>query len=290
MDTETPKRKLVLEFTKMHGAGNDFVVLDNRFYNFTDEELADLTRRLCPRRTGIGADGLLALARPEDASVDYRMRYFNADGSRATMCGNGARCLAGFARRAGLEKTELTFASDAGTYRVQVPEEEGSSVRLFVPSPRHFSADRAFESEAAHALAPLYYVWTGTEHVVTFVDELGAAPVRTKGRAVRRDPALLPAGANVNFVQVARAGGEQAVLRVRTYEKGVEEETQACGTGALAAAATARYTDRITADSADVEMPGGRLTVGFRYAEGTISDLYLEGPVTTVFRGTTEVS
>lgn len=282
-------RKLVIEFTKVHGAGNDFVVLDNRFYNFSGEQLTELAQRFCRRRTGIGADGLLALGRAEDPACDYRMHYLNADGSRAAMCGNGARCLAAFARQAGLDGEPLTFTADAGIYQAQVID-SGEAVRLFGPDPRDFEPEPLLESEAARQLAPLCYVWTGTEHVVTFIDDIEAAPVDTLGPEVRSDEALAPTGANVNFVEVIRPGDEQtaAVLRVRTFEKGVEAETRACGTGALAAAVSARRTGRTRAEKAAVEMPGGVLNVGFRLDGEAVTDLYLGGPVTTAFRGTVE--
>lgn len=286
------KRRLVLEFAKMNGAGNDFVVLDNRFYNFTDAELSDLAVRLCPRRTGIGADGLLAFARPQDAAAhDYRMRYFNADGSAARMCGNGARCLAHFARRAGIDKADLTFESDAGVYRARAEAEAGAPVRLFVPPPRDFAPAVDLKGEAARAAGPVSFIWTGTEHAMRFVEDVDAAAVGKDGPPLRRDAALAPAGANVNFVQVVDAGGAEqaAMLRVRTYEKGVEAETPACGTGALAAAVVARLLERIHAETVDVHMPGGALRVGFHLDGEAVSDLYLEGPVALTFRGTVEV-
>lgn len=284
------KRKLVVEFAKMNGAGNDFIVLDNRFYNFTDAELSDLAARLCPRRTGIGADGLLAFARPEDpAAHDYRMRYVNADGSPATMCGNGARCLARFARSAGLEKRDLTFESDAGVYRAAVEADPDAPVRLYVPPPRDFEEQLELSSDAARRAGPVSYIWTGTEHTVRFVDDAAAVDLAADGRAVRQDAAVQPAGANFNAVQVLGASGDEATLRVRTYEKGVEGETPACGTGALAAAVAAHLTGRVAAERVAVQMPGGTLRVGFRVEGGTVTDLYLEGPVAQTFRGTVEV-
>ncbi|HEX7070377.1 MAG TPA: diaminopimelate epimerase, partial [Rhodothermales bacterium] len=128
-------RKLVLEFTKMNGAGNDFIVVDNRFYHFSDQELSDLARKLCPRRFAVGADGVLAFSHPREKEHDYRMIYYNADGSRGTMCGNGARCLARFAHDAGMVRDELRFESDAGVYRAIVDGGSDDSVRLFVQPP-----------------------------------------------------------------------------------------------------------------------------------------------------------
>jgi diaminopimelate epimerase len=281
-------RPLVVEFTKMHGAGNDFIVIDNRFFHFSDDELAALARVWCPRRTGIGADGILALAPPANEAHDYRMRYLNADGSLARMCGNGARCLARFAREAGLGGPSLTFESDAGLYHAEVPDAR-SPVRLHVPDPRDYQPNVALK-QAKPTDAPVHYVWTGTEHAVTLVSDVDAIEVHERGRQIRHDPALAPEGANANFVQVARsADNDEPVLHVRTFEKGVEAETQACGTGALAAAVVARLQGRVDTDRIAVAMPGGTLRVGFTVADGLIKNLYLEGPAVKVFRGTMDV-
>lgn len=282
-------RPLVVEFTKMHGAGNDFIVVDNRFFHFSDDELAALARAWCPRRTGIGADGLLALAPPADEAHDYRMRYVNADGSLARMCGNGARCLARFAREVGQGGPSMTFESDAGLYRVEVLSDSHSPVRLHVPNPRDYQPNAAL-NHAPPSDVPVHYVWTGTEHAVTLVPDVDAVDVHERGKQIRHDPALAPEGANANFVQVARsADGDKPVLRVRTFEKGVEAETQACGTGALAAAVVARLQGRVDADRIAVTMPGGTLRVGFTVTDGSVKDLYLEGPAVKVFRGTMDV-
>ncbi len=285
------QRKLILEFTKMDGAGNDFIVIDNRFYNFTDDELADLARRWCPRRVGIGADGVLAFARPLESAHHFRMRYVNADGSVGTMCGNGARCLARFARQAGFADEMFRFETDAGVYRATVPPEPDGPVRLFVPPPKHWMPDRQLAADRSEAAGPVHYLWTGTEHAVCFVDDVEGTPVGAWGPAIRHDQALAPAGANVDFVQILAEGHDEqpAVLQVRTFEKGVEQETLACGTGAVASALAARFLGRIQADSVQVHMPGGTLGVGFHLDDGAVTDLYLEGPARAVFRGTVEV-
>ncbi|HMB92775.1 MAG TPA: diaminopimelate epimerase [Rhodothermales bacterium] len=281
--------KLVLEFTKMNGAGNDFIVIDNRFYHFSDEELFDLARRLCPRRTGIGSDGLLAFARPADAAHHYRMRYVNADGSLGTMCGNGARCLARFARQVGLRDEEMLFESDAGVYRAIVPAEDDADVRLYVKPPKHWQPNKPLTD--ASVMPSIHYLWTGTEHAVCFVDQVRELPVGDWGPVLRHDAALKPNGANIDFVEVLDSGSasSEARLRVRTFEKGVEAETLACGTGAMASALVARFLGHIGADTVVIEMPGGLLRVGFRLDGDVVQDLYLEGPAESVYRGTVEV-
>lgn len=281
-------RKLVLEFTKMNGAGNDFIVIDNRFFHFSGDELSELARRFCPRRIGIGADGLLAFSPAQDPRHHYRMQYYNADGSLGTMCGNGARCLARFARTAGVDEESLTFESDAGVLRAFAPDDLTAPIRLFVDPPRSFHAQIALATPPVQ-MGAIHSVWTGTEHLVTFVDDIEAAPVATWGPALRSDAALAPAGANVNFVQVVEGSGKRAKLRVRTFEKGVEEETLACGTGAIASAVTAFWTGHTETTEAEIQMPGGTLRVGFRSNDKAITHVYLEGPAEVVFRGTLEV-
>ena len=273
----------------MNGAGNDFVVLDNRFYHFAERELAVLATRLCRRTEGVGADGLLALADGENGA-HFRMHYHNADGSRATMCGNGARCLARYARLNGVagEGDAFTFDTDAGRYHADVPEDVACDVRLHVPPARGLRP----VTLAGHAAT---LVWTGTEHAVLFVDRAADAPVATLGPALRHDAALGARGANVNFAEVVNdgRGGQGACLNVRTFEKGVEAETRACGTGALAAALAARLTGRVASAPVAIQMPGGTLRVGFAWAEGdpveAVTGLTLEGPAETTFRGTVEL-
>ena len=280
------QRRLILEFTKMNGSGNDFVVIDNRFYYFSHEELTGLAKRLCERRVGVGADGLLAFMPPDDEQYDYRMKYYNADGSIGTMCGNGACCLARFAQQAGFDNPTLRFESDAGVYTVQ-PGQPGDRVKLFVPDPQNARLNLT----PTNSSADVHYIWTGTEHAVHFVDDLESAPVDTMGPDVRNDAIFAPQGVNVNFVKVTDSGSADvpAQLNVRTYEKGVECETLACGTGALASAITAGLVDSIATTKAEVHMPGGTLGVGYTATDGTISDVYLLGNVETVYRGTLEV-
>lgn len=284
------ERKLVLEFTKMNGAGNDFIVLDNRFYAFSDEELAELARRYCRRRWGIGADGLLALALPQEPGTHYRMRYFNADGSLGTMCGNGARCLARFARLAGMRDHTLCFETDAGIYQAEVPDALQAAVRLYLPPVGTYEPQPALFTSLDAAFASVAFIWTGTEHLVCFVPSVETVPVATWGAQLRYDAALQPRGANVDFVEVVGEAQGRSILRARTYEKGVEAETLACGTGAVAAALVAWRQGRVRQLPIEVHMPGGVLVVGFKPEEAGETMLFLEGPAEVVFRGTVEVA
>ena len=269
----------MIEFTKMTGAGNDFIVMDNRDRRFTVTELSDLARRWCDRRFGVGADGLLALEDPDHPEVHFRMRYHNADGSVGTMCGNGARCLARFAFENGLVRRPLRFATDAGVYEADVPDDPTDPVRLILPPHR---AHRVLEPGLHDDLGGGgHFVWTGTEHVVVFVPSVDEAPVATAGPRLRAAREISEAGANVDFVEVV-APGE---IRVRTWEKGVEGETLACGTGATASAIVACLSGRTPAGRVTERMPGGTLAVEIDGTPEAPDRLVLEGPADTVFRG-----
>lgn len=279
MHVVTP-RPLHVPFTKMHGAGNDFIVIDNRFFNFSRLELATLARRYCPRHTGVGADGLLALDHSENGETAYRMRYHNADGSLAGMCGNGARCLARFARSSGLHEEPLVFDAEAGRYSAFVPAAGAEDfdlpdVRLMVPPPRDF--DSAIRLSSGNDVA---YIYTGTHHVVIFVDDLDAVNVEAEAPTIR-GAGIFPEGVNVNYVQLL--SGDH--LAIRTFEKGVEAETLACGTGALAAATIAYLSGRSVSRKYVLDARGGRLEVGFETSGDEIRHLYLSGPAQVAFTG-----
>ena len=269
----------------MHGAGNDFIIIDNRFYNFSGDELSEIAKRVCRRRFAIGADGILALSSPDRPENAYRMVYYNADGSRGSMCGNGARCLARFARDAGIDRGELQFESDAGVYRAGV-EPDGRHARLYVRSPERYDPHLSLRTPLPQGTTQAHYLWAGVEHVVLFVDRLDESEVGSDGRRLRWDPVLQPAGANINFVAVVSNGENGAAeLSVRTFEKGVEAETLACGTGAIASAVVAALTGRLASSPVAVSMPGGKLEVGFRLEGERAIDVYLQGPVESVYRG-----
>lgn len=292
-------QNLIVEFTKMHGAGNDFVVLDNRFLHFTEEELSDIARKVCPRRFGIGADGLLAFENPPDGeNVDFRMRYVNADGSRATMCGNGARCLAHFAVRSGIPGPGVSFLTDAGVYRAvvgtQARPDASERVRLYVPEPERWTPSFALAGELPAGLSDVHFVWTGTEHLVAVVDDIDRVPLDAWGPRLRSDAALAPTGANLNLVSLNGSpldtGAAERRIQVRTFEKGVEAETLACGTGVLASAVAAARLNAfdLAEHRLHVTTRGGEMTVGRAASPHRTDHLYLEGPVASVFRGTFE--
>jgi len=207
-----------LPFVKYHGAGNDFILIDARFFVLQAPSL--LARSLCDRRRGIGADGLLLLL--PSSKANYRMQIFNVDGSEPAMCGNGIRCLFDFIQKRVDPASELLIETKQSVLRCRrVGEEIG--VSLGAPQILHFPTAKE---------SPLYVVDTGVPHAVHFVEDLDAVDVAKLGREIRFDSRFAPEGVNVNFVSILREG--EIVLR--TYERGVEGETLACGTGAAAAA------------------------------------------------------
>ncbi len=273
------KRPLIAEFTKMNGAGNDFIVFDNRFYAFSVAELSRIARQVCPRRTGIGADGILALA--EHADADYRMIYMNADGSEGTMCGNGARCLARFAFERGIRQTTAHMQTASGICEVHVCADP--PVRIYMDAPRNYNGAIKLDQPLPSVITSVHYLWPGTEHIVCFTSDIDPLPVAEWGARLRHDPMLQPEGANINFAMLDTDSSGTGI-RVRTYEKGVETETLACGTGAIASVVAAQESNLISPDICDVRMPGGILTVGLE-----TDRVYLEGPADFVYRGSIEL-
>ncbi len=261
-----------IAFSKYEGAGNDFILVDVRDDRFRSE--AGLVARLCDRHFGIGADGLMTLS--ADGRTDCSMRYYNANGSEGEMCGNGARCFALFADHLGIGEKCKRFTARDGLHEacVQRTSDDGGVVELSM-----CDVGRIDPSGDGWVLD------TGVPHYVEFVDDLAAVDVEGRGRAIRRDTTRFPAGANVDFVDFVAPGK----LRMRTYERGVEAETLACGTGAVAAALATRYALCDRSERFDVEAPGGNLSVTFDAVPGDRGERFvsirLVGPVRRVFSG-----
>ena len=263
---------MTLEFTKMNGAGNDFVMVDNRDGSLILErgQIADL----CNRHRGIGADGLIAL----EGSLELpRMRYYNADGGEAEMCGNGARCFARFAARLlGLSQGTLSFQTMAGPISAELL---GDQVRLRMSEPHSLQLAHSLRVEGSDL--EVHSINTGVPHAVTFVSELESTPVVSLGRAIRRHQRFAPAGTNANFVQVLPSGS----LAIRTYERGVEEETLACGTGVVASALIHHHLTKTTSPISVKVRGGDTLEVGFELENGHPIAVTLAGPADFVFTG-----
>lgn len=270
---------MTLNFTKMNGAGNDFVVLDNRdsSLSLSREQIA----LLCNRQRGVGADGLMAVEPAEDGA-DFRMRYYNADGGEAEMCGNGARCFARFANRLSEGKFEkMSFETIAGVIGAEF---EDGKVRIELSEP--FDMELDFDLAVDGDLLTLSSVNTGVPHAVVFVDEIEAVDVRRIGNAIRFHDHFSPAGTNVNFAQIL----DPSHIAIRTYERGVEDETLACGTGMVACAIIHHeLNDGDRPIKVDVR-GGDTLEVNFRKTrDGDFKDVRLFGPADFTFSGTIEI-
>ena len=264
---------------KYSGAGNDFIVLDGRTEDVSGFRTAARIAELCDRREGfaaadgrIGADGLMILTEGVDG-LDFRMEYYNADGSGGMMCGNGGRCIVAFADALGLRPADgrtFRFAAADGEHTGEILDRAGGrkTVRL-----------RMIDVQTFHPALDGWFLDTGTRHFVRFVPDAEAVDVETEGRAARMDPVFAPAGANANFVSTDPDGA----LRVRTFEKGVEGETLACGTGITAAALAAFIVGipgqlRDGKAHYDIQARTDRLAVEFRLGEECFTDVYLTGP------------
>jgi diaminopimelate epimerase len=277
---------MTLRFAKMNGAGNDFVVIDNR------EGQAALGRqaieRLCDRHRGIGGDGLLAVE-PAANGADFRMRYYNADGGEAEMCGNGARCFARFAGRLANRTDAVSFETIAGVITAQLI---GQRVRLQMSRPKDLAL--GIELPVGDKHLTVHFVNTGVPHAVVIVNNLKELDVHKLGSAIRWHEHFAPKGTNANFIQQAKDGS----LAIRTYERGVEGETLACGTGVVAAALIAHQILGVPAPVGVRVRGGDVLEVGFeRTADApptgsgpaAYQAVTLTGPADFVFEETIEV-
>jgi diaminopimelate epimerase len=267
----------MMEFTKMSGTGNDFMVID-AFHRPLEMDWSAFARRFCPRKVSVGADGVLVLSPSQ--SADFTYRIFNADGSEAEMCGNGARCAAAFALKHGIAGRSMRFSTLAGLVEARV---NPSDVSVKVTAPRDLKTGITLNVDSREV--EVHHVNTGVPHTIWFSDDLDALSVDSLGRAVRMHPFFAPAGTNVDFVQVSGRGG----IRVRTYERGVEAETLACGTGAVASAVLSHAAGRVKGSPVSVSMPGGSLSIEFTTRNGDYCDVWLTGAVSFVYNGTLEL-
>ena len=264
-----------IEFVKMSGCGNDFVMVD-AVGRRVPADLTGLSREVCARRTGVGADGLVVLGRGKQGLT---ARIFNSDGSEAEMCGNAARCVAKFAQMQGHAGKEVTFQTIAGTLRARM---RGTEVEVQMTPPSGMALDVPVDVDGVEWTVS--FINTGVPHVVIFVKDVSKVDVERVGRVIRFHRRFAPAGTNADFVEVRGA----SKLAMRTYERGVEGETLACGTGAVAAAAVARHLAKVKANKVTVAVPGGRLVVGLEFRGHELSGATLTGEARVVYRGVTE--
>ncbi len=265
-----------IAFEKMNGTGNDFVIIDNRTIGIPRAEQADLARKICRRMFSVGADGLIFIE--ESTKADFGWNFYNADGSVAEMCGNGSRCAARFAYRHDIAGKKMKLETLAGIVEAEICEKE-DVVRVKMTQPFDFRLDislRIGEEERAVA-----YVNTGVPHAVIFVQE-DDVPVKTWGRKVRFHEMFEPKGANANFVKLLPDGK----IKVRTYERGVEDETMACGTGAVASALFASLLKGKDSPVEVVTTGGDVLTIFFELHDGPVAEnVYLQGPTRLICTG-----
>ena len=254
------------EFYKYQGTGNDFVMIDNR-QEFFPKNDTKLIAHLCDRRFGIGADGLILLE--NDNLSDFRMVYFNSDGSESTMCGNGGRCLVAFAKYLGIINSETTFVAVDGPHEAHI---NGDIVRLKMQN-----VEEVREK-------PLYsFLDTGSPHHVQLVDSLETFDVKTEGAKLRYG-LYGKSGSNINFVSQS----DDTSFAVRTYERGVENETLSCGTGVTAVALAMHSLGKTQANAVKIKTVGGDLDVDFKTENGMYKEIFLEGPAKLVFKGEVE--
>jgi diaminopimelate epimerase len=263
-----------IPFTKMSGTGNDFIIIDHRQLFLQELDLAAFARSICTRKFSVGADGLILIEEAEDAH--FRWQFFNADGSLAEMCGNGARCAARFAFEKRIAPARMRFHTLAGEIEAEMIDAE---VKVRLTPPVGLELDQevklAGQPHAVHSLN------TGVPHTVLFTEDNQTTPVVAWGREIRHHGLFRPAGTNVNFVQIL--GGNN--LHVRTYERGVEDETMACGTGAVASAIVAALRGLVQPPVEVTTSGGEQLIVHFQMNEGRVEQVFLQGPALIVYEG-----
>jgi diaminopimelate epimerase len=271
-----------IRFWKMSGSGNDFVVIDNRNGELAAGDVRDFTRAVCRRRISAGADGVVLISDSDESGVDFNWRYINADGSDGEMCGNGAMCGARFAVLNGIAPERCVFRTESGLVRAAV-DRSSTRVRIDIENPGTLKSDLAVNANG-HDLT-VHAIKVGVPHVVAVVDDADAfAPgdaLIPLGRAIRHHRAFAPEGANFNTISQIGSG----VIRMRTYERGVEDETLACGTGSIASAIVATALG-LTEPPVDVVTSSGRtLQVDFSWQHSCAVNVTLTGEASIVIRG-----
>jgi len=263
-----------IDFYKMSGSGNDFIIVDNRRNSLAINDLSSFAAKICRRKLSVGADGFILI---EDSdTVDFKWRFFNSDGSSAEMCGNGARCAARFAFLNKIAKASMSFETEAGIIHARVSDD---LVKINMPDPADLKTDYALGLQSGSM--SISSVNTGVPHVVIAMDNIDDAEVVQLGREIRFHEEFAPAGTNVNFVRLQKDG----LVKIRTYERGVEDETLACGTGAIAAAVVMAQTAKITPPVHVLTRSGEILKIYYQEQGGRFSDIYLEGDARIIYKG-----
>ncbi len=269
---------MTLKFWKMNGAGNDFVMLDNR--DLALQLSGQTIAQLCDRHRGVGADGVL-LVEPAANGADFKMRYYNADGGEAEMCGNGARCFARYVNRLhGDNLDSVKFETLAGLISAECID---GQVRINMSAPHSLKLNQ--QLQVAGETLTVHSINTGVPHAVVFADDLENTEVHKLGAGLRYHEAFAPKGTNANFVKLLGPGS----ISIRTYERGVEGETLACGTGMVACALIAHELHSFTSPVSVLVKGGDTLRVGFEKTGGAYRNVTLHGPADFVFEGAVTV-
>ena len=258
-----------LEFYKYQGTGNDFVMIDNRTAIFPKEN-TELVAHLCDRRFGIGADGLILL--DTDSETDFRMVYYNSDGNLSSMCGNGGRCLVAFAKKLNIIQNETTFIASDGLHYATVSEENIVSLQMIDVTEIKNTSEYSFLN-------------TGSPHHVQLVADLENYNVKENGATIRYGDLYGKEGSNVNFVKKIN----DSTFFFFFYERGVEGETLACGTGATAVAIAMNANGQTNLNAINLNVEGGKLAVSFDIENGKYTNVFLKGPAEFVYKGTIEI-
>ena len=270
---------MAIQFTKMSGSGNDFIIIDNRVPVIDDAKKVDFVRRVCNRKMSIGADGVIFVENSDCA--DIKWDFYNEDGSTAEMCGNGGRCLARYAVEKNMVPAhKMTLETLAGLIGAEV---NGDSVKIKLTQPENFQQNIALALNGTEY--QIDSLNTGVPHAIIYSDNIEDVNVKEAGHGIRFHETFAPAGTNVNFVQKV---GDKA-LKIRTYERGVEDETLACGTGVVASALLASYKNLVQPPVAVETRGGDILKVDFASPngeQGPVTEVYLEGPTRIAFEGT----
>jgi diaminopimelate epimerase len=264
----------MIEFYKMSGSGNDFIIIDNRDLSLNVGDLPAFARRVCERKISVGADGLLLIE--PSKTVNFKWQFFNSDGSMAEMCGNASRCVARYAYLKGIAPKKMSFETIAGIISAEV-NDDVVKVRLTDPSPVQ-SIGKLVIDDCQFVLDS---VDTGVPHAVTFVNNLETCTVLEWGRKIRRHECFQPRGTNANFATVI----DRHKIRVRTYERGVEDETLACGTGDVATVLAAASRGLVETPVDVIVQSGETLRIYFTKKGDRFGEIYLEGKVKIVYSG-----
>lgn len=258
----------------MSGSGNDFIIIDNRNNIVNEKKLSKFIENICLRRMSVGSDGLILVE--NSSTLDFKWRFFNSDGNAAEMCGNGARCVARFAFLNKITGADMSFETEAGEISARVSKDR---VKIKMPDPSDIEIDYLIELK--NGPLSVSSVNTGVPHVVVGVDSFENVDVVKMGREIRFHEMFAPAGTNVNLIYEQ----EDGTISIRTYERGVEDETLACGTGSIAGAIIMAYKFKKKSPINILTKSGAYLTIHFKHRKDKFYDIHLEGDARVIYKG-----